>query len=248
MTTDSEPDEEVVTLAEFAASFGREAGDTLLPGLPREDLVLVDGDDRVLASFAHLVYGRTALNKRIDQDPSALSLRLLRIVNGQVEYQDWPRRGTPAERACALARRLHGGSPAGLVETVRGVYLRGRLGELKLAEETRRVLELWWFTPSGEHEDVGLLVENTAGGWDAHIHNDARGLATKEVDNRIAEAMEDLLPGLAWESQSVGALRACIDDDAGYACGALASHLALFALDVARRLSVTKTSEDDGDD
>lgn len=164
---------------------------------PWREWVLVDEDDAVLEVFGSRKPAVAELNERFDADPTTVEcLRLVVMEHGRCAYEEWPRGGSPAERAGAFARHLVCTHPLGdddVCEWVRGYFLRGELGRAHIAGEERRSVELWWYACGGEHHPVGLLVERLEeGAWQLLLDGRTRGLTQAQLHRRIAQVMRAL--------------------------------------------------------
>jgi hypothetical protein len=240
MTGDATPPRSV-SLTEFAAAARSRSGSSGDYVVRRAEYVIVNEDDEIVEAMPEALgtsdYARSYLNARIDDDPAALSWRLLVLINGVVEYQDWPRRGSPAERAIAVARKLSLNSvDVDLVEFARESYLRAEIGRLQLSGLSVRVLSVWWFDHAGEPEPVGLLIERSDNLWGALIDSRAKALPAHEVDARIAEAVRQfMLADKGWDAEGVGIVRDHLAQ-ANWSSSNLDWLLVAFALDIADRL------------
>jgi hypothetical protein len=208
-----------LTLSDYAYARQRDAGRGVRSGAhSHSEWVLVDEQDVVLEVFQGPEPGAAALNTRFDADPTSIArLRLVVIGHGGDQRDEWPRGGSPAERAGALARRLNTLTQLTedvLEEGVRGHYLRSSgVGHIELDDKHHRCLELWWYQPDGEQETVGLLVERLdEGAWQLLLDGRTRGLERAQLHQRIAQVMELLGDG-RWTVADVAQVRADLDAD-----------------------------------
>jgi hypothetical protein len=154
--------------------------------------VLVDQDEVVLEVFPGPALAVDDLNARFDADASLVSrLRLVVLDNGRHAFDAWPRGGSAAERAGALASHMSGAelTDAQVAERTRRHFLRGELGSAHIAGEELRSVELWWYD-DGAREPVGVLVERVEElAWQLLLDGRARGLTEWQLHRRVAQVM-----------------------------------------------------------
>ena len=190
----SEP--EALSLSEYAYAAAQRAGHSAQRHAPRWEWVLVDEREVVLAVFQSHSEAVTDLNSRFDADPATVfRLRMVLFDESGATHDEWPRGGSPVERAGALARHLAVELPdVELDAFVAAHYLRGERGWAYLAGEQRRCVELWWYADSGGDPDpVGLLVERAEeGAWQFFVDGRGAGLSQSQVNQRVAQVMRGL--------------------------------------------------------
>lgn len=184
-----------VSLEEYVYAVSRVAGGPA--GGPWREWVLVDEDELVLAVFSSRESAVDELNARFDMQPSLVErLRLVAHCNAYKPFDEWPRGGSVAERAGALARHLSNTdepSDDAVAECVRAHFLRGEAGWAHIGGERRRSVELWWYARGGEHEPVGLVIERAEeGAWQLLLDGRSRGLTERQLHRRIARVMRRL--------------------------------------------------------
>jgi hypothetical protein len=157
-----------------------------------EQWVAVGEEEVVLWTETYRDDARRRLFERFERDPGELdTTRLLCVRGGEVTFTDWPRGGTPMERALALGRRLGGIAERGdvLVEHAAAHYLRAAVCTLQYSHPVppATVLALSWFDTSGAIVPVGLLREDERGGWQLFADARTPELSDAQVIQRIAE-------------------------------------------------------------
>ena len=185
-------DERPLSLREFADAqsarlIGAHTADEQWVAVSEEDVVLWTETDRDDA--------RRRLLERFDRDPGELdTTRLLCVHSGEVTFTEWPRGGTPRERALALGRRLGGVAERGdvLVEHAAAHYLRAGLCSLHYSDPVppAAVLQLSWLDTSGATVPVGLLCEDERGRWQLFADESTPELSEPQVIQRLAEWAE----------------------------------------------------------
>lgn len=159
----------------------------------REDWVLIDADDTVLWVEDWGLVARMRLNELFDADPSAVEcMRLLLLIDGTQLRCDWPRRGTPRERALALVRCLNGRDdwdPNELAVTVRHHYLRGVPATLQLDGASLRGVWLTWMGPGEPRIPVGMAVCLASRRWALLADERTPALSEPEALHRLAEGV-----------------------------------------------------------
>lgn len=154
--------------------------------------VLVDNDDTVLWVEGWGHFARARLNDLFDEDASAVErLRLLLLVDGSEERCDWPRRGTPRERALSLVRHLNGHDiwdPNAAATTVRNHYLRGTPATVEYRGAALPGLWLTWLSAC-EPVPVGMAVCFGSRNWVLLADERTPAVGQPEARRRLAEGV-----------------------------------------------------------
>jgi hypothetical protein len=131
-----------ITLRKYAFAASRGVG--LASGTPwrgPHEWLLVDKNEFVLETYRSGEQAVGELNVRFDNNPDLVQrLRLVLLEPTGVQHDEWPRGGSLAERAGALARQLSVNdalTDTELDDIVRAHFLRGEMGRTHLAGEQR---------------------------------------------------------------------------------------------------------------
>jgi hypothetical protein len=153
-----------------------------------EHWVLIDEHENVLWDVPWRALARARLNALFDEQPArALRLRLVLLREGHVRLVDWPRRGTPVERARALVRRFQlrcDVDPEQARALARGYYLR--LQRASTRDDSAFMVA--WYTEDAELAPTGLIYKEVGKDWRLLTDDAQRRLPEQEVLRRIAEA------------------------------------------------------------
>jgi hypothetical protein len=154
--------------------------------------VLVDSEDMVLWVEEWRQVARARLNELFDEDASAVErLQLRLLVDGAEERCDWPRRGTPRERALSLVRHLNGHDiwdSDALATTVRNHYLRGTPATVEVDGAALPGLWLTWLS-ARERVPVGMAVCLGSRRWVLLADERTPALSDTEALGRLTEGV-----------------------------------------------------------
>lgn len=217
-----------------------------LTGTATTHWVAVDADDIVLWEEEDRDDARRRLTAEFDSDPAAQErVRLLGVRASGEHFVEWPRGGTPRERAVALRRRLNdmsvGLEGAHIVEHAAAHYLRASMCALEHSAPAppSRVVHLSWLDATGATVPVGLLLQDERGGWRLLADERTPELGEFEVRRRIAQ----------WASHLTAAkieamhVQTIADGDTNL-LPPMTQQLIEGAINLARRLSLLPTADD----
>lgn len=189
------------TLAQLVAESKARAG--ARPGV----WAIVDAGGAVIEAHERIDDARAALHAFFDEDPGLTAqLRCVLVRFGREARIEWPRRGTPAERARALVRTLAFMPPGAgawrLKHAARDHYLRARVLAMPAGGPRMLTAQLTWMSERSRCEPVGFLTyrrtgPEPGGEWSACLPDGEGRPGEEEVCARVAEAMaRRIAPGI----------------------------------------------------
>lgn len=200
-------DEPPVSLDDYCAALRRRLGSERHF---RSDWVLCDEHRHVQRAYAaDYQRARVDLHALFGEDRANLErFELFLIIDGRIKSVDWPRSGTPVERARSYVRGLNNRAAlddAQLAAIALQHFLRPEILALAGAR-SRRAVELTWMTVERPSIRVGVAVEEEPGAFCLYEDQAAARYARGEVFERIAEAVEDAT-GCHCDGEMVQAVR-----------------------------------------
>lgn len=231
-----ESDRRALMFAEFA---GAQRARSATQEVTDTQWVAVDIDDRVLWTDGDLVRARGRLLELFGRDPQNLStVRLQRLVAGEVRATEWPPSRTAIERARDLAEDLNGFFAPLDDDIAQHALTRFLVAvvyapQVPLAGRPVRVIHLSWPDAEGNLQPVGVVLEDGSGRWHSFCSGATPALSQDQAFQRIAE----------WAERHSGAAVSHyhVQELARHGDGLLplaTSTLVELAVDLAERLSV----------